>query len=66
MVRMGSSNLKANAMEAVASAPPLTVAGFTFLGHPLADWLQVLAAVWIIIQMCHFIYSKFIRKDKDA
>lgn len=48
-----------------AAAPPVTVAGITFLGHPVADWVQVVAIVWLVLQIGWFIWSKIIREDKD-
>jgi hypothetical protein len=55
----------ARAAEVVASAPPLSVAGMQWLGYPAADWVQVLAVLWLVLQIGHFVWTKFLRKDKE-
>jgi hypothetical protein len=45
--------------QMLTSTPPVAVAGMTVLGYPLADWVQVLALVWLGLQIGWFIYSKF-------
>lgn len=47
------------------AAPPLTVVGMTFLGLPLDDWLKLLGIAWLLLQIGHFLWVKFARKDKD-
>jgi uncharacterized membrane protein YfcA len=53
-----------HAAEIAASAPPVSVAGMTWFGYAPADWVQVLAGIWLVLQIGYFIWSKFIRKDK--
>lgn len=52
--------------EATLSAPPVTVAGLTFMGVGIADWVQVLAGVWLVLQIGHFIYTKVRNRNKDG
>jgi len=42
----------------------VAVAAWTFLEHPAEEWLQVLAVIWLLMQMAWFIYSK-IKQLKD-
>lgn len=56
----------AKAAEMAASAPPLSVAGMQWLGYPAADWVNVLAVLWLVLQIGHFIWSKFLRKEKKG
>ena len=48
----------------VAATPPVTVAGMTALGIPLADWVQVLAAIWLVVQIAGYLYN-FWKKRKQ-
>lgn len=41
------------------------VAGMTFLGYQIADWVQVVALAWLVMQIGYFVWSKFIRKNKE-
>ena len=43
----------------------MAVAAWTFLNHQVSEWVQVLAALWLLIQMAWFLYSKLIRKDDN-
>lgn len=54
------------AVSAVSSAPPIGVAGMTWFGYPAADWVQVLALVWLVIQIGWFLWSKILRKGKKG
>jgi len=56
--------MSTQATEVVASVPPVAVAAWTFLEHPAEEWLQVLAVIWLLMQMAWFIYSK-IKQLKD-
>lgn len=51
--------------EQLTSAPPIAVAGMTLLGYSISDWVQVLALVWLIVQIGYFVWSKFFRRDKE-
>jgi hypothetical protein len=33
-------------VEVAKTAPPVTVAAFTFFGHPLSEWAQLAAIVY--------------------
>jgi hypothetical protein len=57
--------MKTTMIENTAAAPPLTVVGMTFAGVPLDDWLKLLGVAWLLLQIGHFVWVKFIRKDKD-
>lgn len=50
--------------DVATSAPPLAVAGMTWAGYSISDWAQVLAVVWLLLQIAYFVWSKFIRKAK--
>jgi len=39
-------SVKGVLMELVKVAPPAFVAGFTFFGHPLSEWAQLLAIIY--------------------
>jgi hypothetical protein len=49
--------------EIITGTPPVTVAGMTLFGYSIADWVQVLAVVWLLLQIGHFLYTK-IREEK--
>lgn len=51
--------------ELAAAGPPVGVAGMTWFGYPPSDWVQVMAGIWLVLQIGYFVWSKFIRKDKD-
>lgn len=58
--------MKHEAAEVAASAPPVAVAAWTFLDHPVAEWVQVFALIWILVQMGWFIYSKIILRNRNG
>ena len=37
--------------ELIKSAPPLGVVGLSFLGFPIADWVQLAVLVYTLLQM---------------
>lgn len=39
-------HFKESLAELAKVAPPVTVAGFTFFGHPLSEWAQMLAIIY--------------------
>ena len=51
------------AVSNVTALPPVAVAGMTLFGFAISDWVQVLAAVWLIVQIVWFI-NKQIRDHK--
>lgn len=57
--------MKHQVAEVVTSVPPVGVAGMTLLGYGVADWVQVLAAVWLLVQILYFIWTKMVNKKKD-
>ena len=38
-------------VEAAKVAPPVTVAGASMLGLPIADWVTILTVLYLILQM---------------
>lgn len=46
------------AADIAASAPPVTVAGMSFVGYPIQDWVQVIALIWLVLQIGYFVYAK--------
>lgn len=44
--------------EAVASAPPASVATLTLAGVSLQDWVLIATLVWIVTQFGYFIYQR--------
>lgn len=60
----------ASALGGVAkSAPPAAVAGMTWFGYPVADWVQVGALAWIAAQFSGWMWDRFVsrrRKGKHA
>lgn len=63
MVYFWECDMNMRTVEIGAALPPVSVAGMTLLGFPLADWVQLLALVWLVIQIGHFVYTKYIKKD---
>lgn len=47
-------------VEVAKAAPPVTVAGFTFIGHPLSDWEQLLTIAYTTIVLLFLIKDKVI------
>lgn len=43
---MDMQHVKETFAEVAKVAPPVTVAGFTFFGHPLSEWAQLLAIIY--------------------
>jgi len=39
-------HLKESIVELAKVTPPVAVAGFTFFGHPLSEWAQLLAIIY--------------------
>lgn len=58
--------LRHQASEVAASTPPITIAGMSLWGYPLADWVQLLAALWLVVQLGYFVWTKFIRKEQKG
>lgn len=52
------------ASNPAVAAPPVGVAGLTFMGAPISEWVQVLAAIWLIVQIGCKLYDQY-RKHKD-
>lgn len=51
--------------QVVAGTPPVAVAGLTFLGTPIADWVQLLALVWLVLQIGFFVHGKWKNRGKS-
>jgi len=45
--------------EAVASAPPVSVAGLALAGISLQDWVLIVTLIWILLQMGYFTYKRY-------
>ncbi len=60
----------ASAVGGVAkSAPPAAVAGMTWFGYPVADWVQVGALAWIAVRFTGWMWDRFVsrrHKGKQA
>lgn len=52
--------------EITKAAPPVSITGLTLAGVQLSDWVLILTALYTILQIGWFVYSKFIRKEKDV
>lgn len=50
-------------MEQTSNALAVGTVGFTVLGIPIQDWAALLAAVWILLQMGWWIYTKIKKKE---
>jgi hypothetical protein len=57
--------MKTEILHNAAAAPPVTVAGMTVLGYPISDWVQVLAGLWLLMQIGWWVYTRIIRKGRD-
>lgn len=56
--------MKSQLAEAATAAPPISIAGMTFLGYGVSDWVQAVALLWLLIQIGYFVYTKIIKRDK--
>lgn len=54
--------MKQPLIEATVSAPPVTVAGMTWFGYAVDDWLKVISFLWLAIQIGVFAYKLWKRK----
>lgn len=45
--------------EALASAPPASVAGLTLVGISLQDWVLVATLFWLACQITYFGYQRY-------
>ena len=41
---------------------PTAVSGAIICGYPLQDWVLVLTALWVIIQISGYLYDRFKKK----
>lgn len=48
--------MKQPVVEATVGVPPITVAGMTWFGYAVDDWLKVVSLLWLVIQIGVFIY----------
>lgn len=49
---------------AAKASPPIVVTGLAIAGVSLQEWVYVLTIVYLILQIGHFVWSKFFKKDK--
>lgn len=52
--------------EITKAAPPVSVTGLTLMGVSLNEWVLMMTLLYTVLQIGWFVYSKFIRKVKDA
>lgn len=45
--------------EALKTAPPVSVAGATIMGASVEDWVLVLTALYLVMQVAHFLRSRY-------
>jgi hypothetical protein len=56
----------ATSVEIISRVPaPVAVAGFSLFGYPLSDWVQVLALLWLVLQISYFLYTKLLKAQQD-
>lgn len=53
------------ATRAIESTPHVAISGLIIAGVSIQDWYVVLASGFILLQAGYFVWSKFIKKDKD-
>jgi len=53
------------AVEAIKSAPPVAVAGFSIVGLSLQDWVYVATLVYTVLQVALLI-RKFIKERNNG
>lgn len=53
------------AHRVVESSPHVAIGSLIIAGVSIQDWYVVLASAFILLQAGYFIWSKFIKKDKD-
>lgn len=58
------SHMSQMQVEAAASAPPVAVAGLTVLGVGISDWVQIVALIWLLLQIGHFVYTKIVKRER--
>jgi NADH:ubiquinone oxidoreductase subunit F (NADH-binding) len=60
------SNTASEAVSRVIeSTPHVAISGLIIAGVSVQDWYVVLASAFVLLQAGYFVYSKFIKKDKD-
>lgn len=52
--------------EITKAAPPVSVAGLGLAGVSLNEWVLIATLIYTILQIVWFVYSKFIRKDRNG
>lgn len=63
--RKGRAELKHTLIEATVSAPPVTVAGMTWFGHPVDTWLKVVSLLWLVLQSGIALYKLWKSKEGE-
>lgn len=49
---------KQDIIHNAAGAPPVAIAGMQCFGYPIADWVQVMAGLWLGLQIGWWFLSK--------
>lgn len=52
--------------EITKAAPPVSVAGLSLAGVSLNEWVLIVTLLYTLLQMGWFIYSKFIRGERNV
>jgi hypothetical protein len=55
---------KQDILHNAVGAPPVAVAGMTLYGYGISDWVQVLAGVWLLLQIVWWVVQKM-RPNKN-
>lgn len=50
--------------SAVKTAPPVSVAGATLLGYPIADWVMAATLIYTCLQVYVLVRDKLFRRGK--
>lgn len=59
------AEMKQAIVEVAKAVPPVTVAGFTFFGHPLSEWAQLLAIVYTGLMIFFLLRDRMWQSIKD-
>jgi hypothetical protein len=52
--------------EITKAAPPVSVAGLGLAGVSLNQWVLIATLIYTVLQIVWFIYSKFIRGERNV
>lgn len=46
-------------MQALATAPPVTVSGITLFNAPMEDWVYIVTIIYTLLQISLFLRNRF-------